>query len=513
VAKRSLSQAYFCPRVSSFTFLLPSMPSSTQDRRSLTELESYSQRRSTRIDASAANVASFTIDAEETCEECANAFKASGSAPCSLMGAEYGQAQRPEDESEERASFLFAMEIDRKMQKEDPSWKVFWTSHKGTIIQFLLIFVYMHFDAGLPILQELYKKYYGQPTMWNDVQRECPSYTDGATCKLHHCSWIPEKSTCFEKAGLLYTKQTLLITQNFCEICCIFLMARYLRGSFKDCLNLRKTIKFAPAGCCFGIQAVFGFFAMEEMGADAYSLYAQGSIIVLTIVWSIIFRVRLSGPVWMGVIMIVVGMVGFNMSDATTSSKGLMFIGFKIVTQCFACIYAELFMKTDPEVLYIQMAWIKPVELMITIVMTYVMSTVVQVKNVLYFNGIPKEVTALEAINALGFYHHWSWLTVVIMVFNMGDTFMTATVAKKFDSVVKGVAGVADIIYPTQFLMFFINKPSYTPLMIISGITIILGAFNFVLAKAGMRRTQQAKDELASLKLELEKTKGYSTAA
>merc|ERR1719215_781198 len=141
------------------------------------------------------------------------------------------------------------------------------------------------------------------------------------------------------------------------------------------------------------------------------------------------------------------------------------------------------------------------------------MSTVVKVKNTLYFDGIPRDITAVEAIGQLGFYHHWNWLTVVIMVFNMGDTFMTATVAKKFDSVVKGVAGVADIIYPTQFLMYFIKRPDYSPLMIISGMVIILGAFNFILAKGAMRRSTARKDEIAGLKAELGKAGGYGAAS
>jgi len=169
---------------------------------------------------------------------------------------------------------------------------------------------------------------------------------------------------------------TLLITQNFLEIVCIFIVALLLRGTVKDCLNLKKTVKFAPAGACFGIQAVFGFFAMSEMTADAYALYAQTSIIVLTLAWCIMFRTRLPGTAWCGIFAIAIGMIGFNMSDKTTTPTGLVFIGLKILTQCFACIYAEIFMKTDPESLYIQMAWIKPVELLVTCMMTFVMSNI-----------------------------------------------------------------------------------------------------------------------------------------
>merc|ERR1719362_2610528 len=101
---------------------------------------------------------------------------------------------------------------------------------------------------------------------------------------------------------------------------------------------------------------------------------------------------------------------------------------------------------------------------MITCIMTYVMSEIFPQTGRLYnrTTGAFEQMTALQAIQQLGYFHHWNWLTVVIMVFNMGDTFMTATVAKKFDSVVKGVAGVADIIYPTQFLMYFIKRDKYT---------------------------------------------------
>jgi len=125
-------------------------------------------------------------------------------------------------------------------------------------------------------------------------------------------------------------------------------------------------------------------------------------------------------------------------------------------------------------------------------------------------------MTALQAIQKLGYFHHWNWLTAVILVFNMGDTFMTATMAKKFDSVVKGVAGVADIIYPTQFCLFFMNKDRYTQkltdLRVISGVTIMIGSLNFVLAKGALRRSTARKEEIANLRKELDKQKGYSSA-
>jgi len=72
---------------------------------------------------------------------------------------------------------------------------------------------------------------------------------------------------------------------------------------------------------------------------------------------------------------IAIGMIGFNMSDKSTTPTGLVFIGLKIWTQCFSCIYAEIFMRTDPESLHIQMAWIKPVELLACI-MAFVVSNI-----------------------------------------------------------------------------------------------------------------------------------------
>merc|ERR1719273_121339 len=106
----------------------------------------------------------------------------------------------------------------------------------------------------------------------------------------------------------------------------------------------------------------------------------------------------------------------------------------------------------------------------------------------------PGKLTALEEISTMGFYHHWNWLTVVIMVFNMGDTFMTATIAKKFDSVVKGVAGIFDILYPTQVLVQLIEPPEYTPLKVLSAVTILSGSLTFVLAKGEMKAVQEDKE-------------------
>jgi hypothetical protein len=71
---------------------------------------------------------------------------------------------------------------------------------------------------------------------------------------------------------------------------------------------------------------------------------------------------------------------------------------------------------------------------------------------------------------------------------------------KKFDSVVKGVAGVADIIYPTQVLIHFINPPTYTQLQLFSAGTIVLGSLNFVLAKGHMKQGESRDQEIVSLK-------------
>jgi len=359
---------------------------------------------------------------------------------------------------------IFSTAAEEEMAAE-PETMRFLESHAGIFWQGLLIFVYMHFDAGLPLLQDCYKKFYGG-----------------------------------DEKKLLFTKQTLLITQNFCEIICLFLVTKFLRGSIRDCINPKKSFQFAPAGACFGIQAVFGFLAMGELTADCYAMYSQTSIIVLTLAWTIFFRTRLSGTCWIGVFVIAIGMVGFTMSDSESTKLGLFYIGLKIVCQSFACIYAEMFIKSDPEVLYIQMCWMKPVELLTTVVMMFVIPKK------------PGEDTALEAIIQKGFYHDWNWLVVAIMVFNMGDTFMTATIAKKFDSVVKGVAGVADIIYPTQVFAQLIEPPVYTKLKVISGATVVCGALNFVLAKGDMRRSKDREAELADLKEQLEQASAGHSA-
>mmetsp|Transcript_94951 Transcript_94951/g.306564 ORF Transcript_94951/g.306564 Transcript_94951/m.306564 type:complete len:424 (-) Transcript_94951:100-1371(-) len=374
-------------------------------------------------------------------------LKSGGCAPVELLAAGQGG-----EEADPRKSLIYSKEAETFLEETSPETARFLASPSGMMSQAILIFIYMHFDAGLPILQDLYKIWYG-----------------GAEQKL------------------LYTKQTLLITQNVCEICAIYLVARICRGSISDCLNLTKTLRFAPAGACFGIQAVFGFLAMSELSSDCYALYTQTSIIVLTLAWTIFFRTRISGTCWISVITIAVGMVGFKMSDTQSTALGVFYVGCKICCQSFACLYAEAFMKTDNETLYIQMAWMKPVELLSTIAMTFLLP--------------PKKgaLRAYEEIAEYGFYHHWNWLVVVIVIFNMGDTFMTATIAKKFDSVVKGIAGIFDILYPTQVLIQFINPPVYTRLKIFSAVTILCGSMNFVLAKGEMKRSQERKEKLKSL--------------
>lgn len=341
----------------------------------------------------------------------------------------------------------------------------FYKSSAGVLWQGLLIFIYMHFDAGLPLLQDAWKMNYG-----------------GLDRKL------------------LYTKQTLLITQNFLELLIIYSVAYVNRGSVRDCLNLGKTLKFAPAGMCFGIQAVFGFFAMSGMSADCYALYSQCSIVILTLGWTIFFRTRISAICWVSVLLVAVGIAGFNMSDDVSTSRSLTFIGLKMVTQSFACLYAERFIKSDPERLYIQMAWIKPVELMTTAALMFAIPPK------------PGQLWAWEEVRDFGFYHHWNWLTVVIMVFNMGDTFMTATIAKKFDSVVKGIAGVFDIIYPTQVVVLLVypTPPRYTPLKIISGVVIFLGSLQFVLGRGQERWNKDRQNDLDVAQAELEKLKGLA---
>ena len=96
------------------------------------------------------------------------------------------------------------------------------------------------------------------------------------------------------------------------------------------------------------------------------------------------FRTRLPGTAWCGISAFVIGTIGFNLSDATTSTLGLAFIGLKIWAQSFAGIYDVRFVKTDPESLYIRLAWIKPVELTVTFVMTLVMTYTIPARTMLY---------------------------------------------------------------------------------------------------------------------------------
>jgi len=484
------------------------------------------RKRSPRHDAEAASAQQLlkrvAMESEGKCVESANVYKPGGAIDCSLLSEEYSGDGCSGAGAHKRSSFLFATDVDRNMQESDPGWNTFWRSHEGTIFQIALIFLFMHIDAGTPILQDLYKKVYGLQHRWNHhIYLDVAAYTNKYDCAFYGCKWLEEHGRCEQKHSILYTSQTVIIAQHLCELALIYCLAFWDRGSVRDCINISKTTKFAPAGFCFGLQAVFGFLAMEEIGAHAYSLYGQTSIILVTLTWSLFFRVRLSSLVWISVLQIALALIGFNMADTTTSARGITLMALKIIHQCFACVYAEMFMKSEKEVLYIQLAWMKPVELLSGITMVFVMSFVVHKTDVIFvphpedpkvLPPVPMNATAVDAIAQLGFFHHWNWLTVFILLVNMGDTFLSAFLAKHFDSVVKGVAGVLDLIYPTQVFVFFINRPDYTPLMVMSGLSICLGALNFVLAKGGMRRSQARKDELLILKAELSKLKGYGAA-
>jgi hypothetical protein len=73
------------------------------------------------------------------------------------------------------------------------------------------------------------------------------------------------------------------------------------------------------------------------------------------------------------------------------------------------------------------MAWIKPIELLTTGLMMFVIPAFERLVGAKSYD----EPTPWMNIMTKGYFHDWNGLVVFIMVFNMGDTFMTATVAKK----------------------------------------------------------------------------------
>jgi len=98
-------------------------------------------------------------------DENANGFKTGGAVSCALLNRDDG----PEPEAEaarKHATIIFSKEVEEGI--EDPESRSFWRSQGGLIMQGLLIFIYMHFDAGLPILQDLYKDWYGKSHDWAD---------------------------------------------------------------------------------------------------------------------------------------------------------------------------------------------------------------------------------------------------------------------------------------------------------------------------------------------------------
>lgn len=334
-----------------------------------------------------------------------------------------------------------------------PAQKAYWSSLSGRVVQFAILLLFMFFDAGVPILYQLWGIMYGGETQ--DIKFSPPA---------------------------------VMLTAIVCETGAMLLAAFGIRGvqGLRDAFQPMNTLRFSPAGLLFGMSGLLSMLSMSMLSADLYSVVSQAQLVVLAMSWTVLFRTPLSLTQWLALVSIASGLIGFNLSGTPTLKErlGILLMGLRMLCEAFACVYGEKFMKDADEDLYILIAWMKPVEFITCNVLLLVMPGM---------NGNPPE---REVLMQSGFFHDWNLLTMGIVLTSMGDTIMTALLVKEFDSITKGIASAAGMLFPTQAFVQLIAKPHYTGLKIFSAMQVIQGVMMYVSASASMEKETALLDEL-----------------
>merc|ERR1712032_1702391 len=99
-----------------------------------------------------------------------------------------------------------------------------------------------------------------------------------------------------------------------------------------------------------------------------------------------------------------------------------------------------------------------------------------------------------------------------IVFHNLGDTVMSAIVAKTFDSVVKAICGVVGIIFPTWAVSWLVGwedidvGDSSGQLKMFGGITVVIASFAYVFGRQQAACAELAQKELEAVQIEMGKT-------
>lgn len=195
-----------------------------------------------------------------------------------------------------------------------PAQKAYWSSLSGRVVQFAILLLFMFFDAGVPILYQLWGIMYGGETQ--DIKFSPPA---------------------------------VMLTAIVCETGAMLLAAFGIRGvqGLRDAFQPMNTLRFSPAGLLFGMSGLLSMLSMSMLSADLYSVVSQAQLVVLAMSWTVLFRTPLSLTQWLALVSIASGLIGFNLSGTPTLKErlGILLMGLRMLCEAFACVYGEKFMK------------------------------------------------------------------------------------------------------------------------------------------------------------------------
>lgn len=215
------------------------------------------------------------------------------------------------------------------------------------------------------------------------------------------------------------------------------------------CFNIKQLCLFAPVGLLFGLGAVFSFLAQDALSPGSYALYAQSGIIAIPVMWRVVFRKEISSVTWVHILLIALGIVMYRISEFDMKESfggvGLFWVSMKVVGTAMATCWAEVFLKSPADA----DGQTKPLAVQITYILPWKIMSTMSTVWLLPPHGLPDRPG--------GIFHDWSVFTVLTISHNLGDTVMSATIAKSFDSVVKAVCGVVGIIFPTWVVSWWVG--------------------------------------------------------
>jgi len=317
------------------------------------------------------------------------------------------------------------------------------------------------------------------------------------------CSW---KAVVHVETGKLnckpqsFTKGCALSFQALCGLIVYYCYNYYVGGwdLVKQCLKPWLLLKFSCVGFMFGCSAVFAFLAQDALSPGSYALYAQSGVVVVPIIWRVVFRTPLASLTWIHIGVITIGIMAYRISeielDHMFDGIGLVWVMLKVVVAGLGSVLAELLLKQESTMPFtVQVACILPSKMVACLLTVWMIPG----PDWEWPNQLPDRPG--------GFFHDWTLWTFVIVFHSLGDTILSAAVAKQFDSVVKAICGVVGIIFPTWAVSYMVGWEDLNPLdaagqlKIAGGIVVIVGSFAYVLGRSQNDRFKQLEAKVAEL--------------